>query len=190
MLLGFEKPRTGAVYYDNLDLNDLSLTSVRSQMGVVLQDGKLLAGSIFDNIVGTTAMTMDDAWLAAKRVGLDKDIQEMPMGMYTAISEGSGNISGGQRQRILLARSIVNNPHVLILDEATSALDNTTQAIVTRSLEEMSCTRIIIAHRLSTIRNADRIIVMDSGRIIEEGSFESLMEQKGVFAELAGRQLA
>lgn len=100
LLLGFEKPRTGAVYYDNLDLNDLSLTSVRSQMGVVLQDGKLLAGSIFDNIVGTTAMTMDDAWLAAKRVGLDKDIQEMPMGMYTAISEGSGNISGGQRQRI------------------------------------------------------------------------------------------
>ncbi len=190
LLLGFEKPRTGAVYYDNLDLNDLSLTSVRSQMGVVLQDGKLLAGSIFDNIVGTTAMTMDDAWLAAKRVGLDKDIQEMPMGMHTAISEGSGNISGGQRQRILLARSIVNNPHVLILDEATSALDNTTQAVVTRSLEEMSCTRIIIAHRLSTIRNADRIIVMDSGRIIEEGSFESLMEQKGVFAELAGRQLA
>lgn len=190
LLLGFEKPRTGAVYYDNMDLSDLSLTSVRSQMGVVLQDGKLLAGSIFDNIVGTTAMTMDDAWLAAKRVGLDRDIKEMPMGMYTAISEGSGNISGGQRQRILLARSIVNNPHVLILDEATSALDNTTQAIVTRSLEEMSCTRIIIAHRLSTIRNADRIIVMDSGRIIEEGSFESLMEQKGVFAELAGRQLA
>lgn len=190
LLLGFEKPRIGAVYYDNQDLNDLNLASVRSQMGVVLQDGKLMAGSIFDNIVGTTAMTMEDAWLAAKRVGLDKDIEEMPMGMYTAISEGSGNISGGQRQRILLARSIVNNPHILILDEATSALDNTTQAIVTRSLEEMSCTRIIIAHRLSTIRNADRIIVMDAGRIIEEGTFEELMEQKGVFAELAGRQLA
>lgn len=190
LLLGFEKAKAGAIYYDNMDLNDLSLASVRSQMGVVLQDGKLLAGSIFDNIVGTTAMTMDDAWIAAKRVGLDKDIKEMPMGMHTAISEGSGNISGGQRQRILLARSIVNNPHILILDEATSALDNTTQAIVTRSLEEMSCTRVIIAHRLSTIRNVDRIIVMDAGRIAEEGSFEELMAQNGIFAELARRQLA
>lgn len=190
LLLGFEKPKAGAIYYDNMDLDDLNLASVRSQMGVVLQDGKLLAGSIFDNIVGTTAMTMDDAWVAAKRVGLDKDIREMPMGMHTAISEGSGNISGGQRQRILLARSIVNNPHILILDEATSALDNTTQAIVTNSLEEMSCTRVIIAHRLSTIRNVDRIVVMDEGRIVEEGPFDVLMEKNGIFAELARRQLS
>lgn len=190
LLLGFEKPKAGAIYYDNMDLDDLNLASVRSQMGVVLQDGKLLAGSIFDNIVGTTAMTMDDAWVAAKRVGLDKDIREMPVGMHTAISEGSGNISGGQRQRILLARSIVNNPHILILDEATSALDNTTQAIVTNSLEEMSCTRVIIAHRLSTIRNVDRIVVMDEGRIVEEGPFDVLMEKNGIFAELARRQLS
>ena len=111
------------------------------------------------------------------------------MQMYTAISEGSGNISGGQRQRILLARSIVNNPHILLLDEATSALDNTTQAIVTKSLEEMACTRIIVAHRLSTIKNVDRIIVMDEGVIAEEGSYDELMEKNGIFTQLARRQL-
>lgn len=190
LLLGFEKPKRGAVYYDGFDLNELSLASVRSQMGVVLQNGQLMAGDIFTNIVGTTALTMGDAWLAAERVGLAADIKVMPMQMYTAISEGSGNISGGQRQRILIARSIVNNPRILLLDEATSALDNTTQAIVTKSLEAMHCTRIIVAHRLSTIRNVDRILVMDAGRIVEDGSYDELMALNGIFAQLAQRQLA
>ena len=158
-------------------------------MGVVLQNGQLMAGDIFTNIVGTTALTMQDAWLAAERVGLAEDIKRMPMQMYTAISEGSGNISGGQRQRILIARSIVNNPRILLLDEATSALDNTTQTIVTRSLEAMHCTRIIVAHRLSTIRNVDRILVMEAGRIVEEGSYDELMAENGIFAQLAQRQL-
>ena len=189
LLLGFEKPKRGAVYYDDCDLNELSLASVRSQMGVVLQNGQLMAGDIFTNIVGTTALTMQDAWLAAERVGLAEDIKRMPMQMYTAISEGSGNISGGQRQRILIARSIVNNPRILLLDEATSALDNTTQTIVTRSLEAMHCTRIIVAHRLSTIRNVDRILVMEAGRIVEEGSYDELMAENGIFAQLAQRQL-
>lgn len=190
LLLGFEKPTRGAVYYDGLDLAELNAASVRSQLGVVLQNGRLMAGSIFENIVGNTELTMDDAWTAAERVGLADDIREMPMQMHTAISEGSGNISGGQRQRILLARSIVHKPRVLLLDEATSALDNTTQAIVAKSLNEMRCTRIIIAHRLSTIKNVDRILVMDDGRIIEEGSYEELMAKGGSFAELARRQLA
>lgn len=148
-----------------------------------------MAGDIFTNIVGTTALTMQDAWLAAERVGLAEDIKRMPMQMYTAISEGSGNISGGQRQRILIARSIVNNPRILLLDEATSALDNTTQTIVTSSLEAMHCTRIIVAHRLSTIRNVDRILVMEAGRIVEEGSYDELMAENGIFAQLAQRQL-
>lgn len=189
LLLGFEKPKRGAVYYDDSDLNELSLASVRSQMGVVLQNGQLMAGDIFTNIVGTTALTMQDAWLAAERVGLAEDIKRMPMQMYTAISEGSGNISGGQRQRILIARSIVNNPRILLLDEATSALDNTTQTIVTSSLEAMHCTRIIVAHRLSTIRNVDRILVMEAGRIAEAGSYDELMAENGIFAQLAQRQL-
>ena len=190
LLLGFEKPTRGAVYYDNMDLSELNPASVRSQLGVVLQDGKLMAGSILENIVGTSAMTMEDAWEAAASVGLEQDIAEMPMQMHTVISEGSGNISGGQRQRILLARSIVNKPRVLLLDEATSALDNTTQAIVSKTLEQMHCTRVIIAHRLSTIKNVDRILVMDAGRIVEEGTYKELLERGGIFSSLARRQLA
>lgn len=189
LLLGFEKPKQGIIYYDGLDLNELNLSSVRRQMGVVLQNGQLMPGDILTNITGATNMTIDDAWLAAQRVGLADDIKEMPMQMYTAISEGSGNISGGQRQRILLARSIVNNPRILLLDEATSALDNTTQAIVTKSLSEMHCTKIIVAHRLSTIKNVDRILVLDNGKIAESGTYEELMNDNGIFAQLAKRQL-
>lgn len=190
LLLGFEKPLRGAVYYDNMDLAELNVASVRSQLGVVLQNGKLMAGTIFENIIGASGgLTIDDAWKASERVGLAQDIREMPMQMHTMISEGSGNISGGQRQRILLARSIVHNPRVLMLDEATSALDNTTQAVVSKSLNEMRCTRLIIAHRLSTIKNVNRILVMDKGRIVEEGSYAELMDRNGSFAELARRQL-
>lgn len=189
-LLGFEQPRSGAVYFDGMDMNDLTLASVRSQMGVVLQNSQLLAGDLYTNIIGMSALTMEDAWQAARNVGLDRDIDNMPMGMNTMISEGGNNISGGQRQRILLARSIVNKPRIIILDEATSALDNETQAIVTSSLEKMNCTRIMVAHRLSTIRNVDRILVMDKGAIAETGSFDELMAQNGIFASLAKRQIA
>lgn len=189
LLLGFEKPKRGAIYYDGFDMEELRLPSIRSQMGVVLQNGQLMAGDIFTNIIGTTSLTMKDAWIAAERVGLAADIRKMPMQMYTAISEGSGNISGGQKQRILIARSIVNNPRILLLDEATSALDNTTQAIVTESLSKMHCTQIIIAHRLSTIKNVDRILVIDDGIIAEDGDYETLMNKKGIFAKLAERQL-
>ena len=131
---------------------------------------------------------MDDAWLAAERAGIADDIREMPMGMYTIISEGSGNISGGQRQRLLIARALANRPAILLLDEATSALDNRTQAIVTQSLQEMHCTRILVAHRLSTIRDADRILVMDGGTIAEAGTYDELVAKGGLFARLAARQ--
>ena len=190
LLLGFEEPKQGAVYYDGQDLAELSLSSVRSQMGVVLQNGQLMSGDIFTNIVGTTALTMQDAWEAAEAAGIADDIRKMPMGMQTVISEGSSNISGGQRQRILIARALAAKPSILIFDEATSALDNRTQAIVTESLNKRHVTRIVVAHRLSTIRDCDRILVMDRGRLVEQGSFDELVEQGGLFAGLVKRQVA
>ncbi|WP_051533548.1 NHLP bacteriocin export ABC transporter permease/ATPase subunit [Anaerovibrio sp. RM50] len=190
LLLGFEEPQKGSVSYDGQNLADLSLPSVRSQLGVVLQNGQLMTGDIFTNIVGTRNLTQDDAWSAAEAAGVAEDIAEMPMGMQTVISEGSSNISGGQRQRILIARALAGKPSVLIFDEATSALDNRSQAIVTRSLDKLKATRIIVAHRLSTIRNCDRIIVMDDGRLAEMGTFEELVEKGGIFADLVKRQIA
>lgn len=144
-------------------------------MGVVLQNGQLMSDDIFTNIVGTTALTQDDAWEAAKAAGLDEDIKKMPMGMQTVISEGASNISGGQRQRILIARALAAKPAILIFDEATSVLDNRTQAIVTESLNKRNVTRIVVAHRLSTIEDCDRIIVLDKGKIVENGTFDELV---------------
>lgn len=190
LLLGFEEPRRGAIYYDGQDLAELSLPSVRSQLGVVLQNGQLMTGDIFTNIVGTTNLTQEDAWRAAEAAGIAEDIKKMPMGMQTIISEGSSNISGGQRQRILIARVLAASPAVILFDEATSALDNRTQAIVMESLNKMKATRLVVAHRLSTIREADRIIVMDDGRIAEMGTYEELLAQNGIFAKLAARQVA
>ena len=190
LLLGFETPKRGAIYYDGQDLSELNMPSVRTQMGVVLQNGQLMQGDIFTNIIGTNALTQDDAWEAAHAAGIDSDIMMMPMGMQTVISEGSKNISGGQRQRILIARALVTKPSILIFDEATSALDNRTQAIVTKSLDNLHATRIIVAHRLSTIRNCDRIIVMDAGRVVETGGFDELVAQGGIFAGLVKRQTA
>ena len=190
LLLGFETPRKGSIYFDGQDLADLNLPSVRTQMGVVLQNGQLMQGDIFTNILGTNALTQEDAWNAAEAAGVAMDIAMMPMGMQTVISEGSTNISGGQRQRILIARALVTKPSILIFDEATSALDNRTQAIVTKSLDSLKATRIIVAHRLSTIRNCDRILVMDAGRIVENGSFDELVAKGGIFANLVKRQTA
>jgi ATP-binding cassette subfamily C protein len=189
LLLGFETPTQGAVYFDGQALAGLNVSSVRTQMGVVLQNGQLMSGDIFTNIVGTSPLSQADAWEAARMVGLDRDIENMPMGMNTMISEGAGNISGGQRQRILLARSLVNRPKIIVLDEATSALDNTTQSIVTESMSRIKATRITVAHRLSTIKDADRICVMQDGVIAEEGDYETLMKKDGIFARLAKRQM-
>jgi len=191
LLLGFHKPKTGVIYYDNLDLAQLDIKSVRRQVGVVLQNSELTAGQdIFRNIVGSSGLTMDDAWNAAERAGLADDIRQMPMGMATLVSTGGGTLSGGQRQRVLIARALVRKPRIVFFDEATSALDNRTQAVVSESLEQMEATRIVIAHRLSTIINADKIFVMDNGRVIEQGNYKELMALDEHFAELAKRQLA
>ena len=190
LLLGFETPKRGSITFDGQDLSELALPSVRSQMGVVLQNGQLMTGDIYTNIVGTRMLTQDDAWEAAEAAGIAEDIADMPMGMQTVISEGSSNISGGQRQRLLIARALVGKPAILIFDEATSALDNRSQAIVTRSLDKLKATRIVVAHRLSTIRQCDRIIVMDDGAIAEMGSFDELVAKGGLFADLVKRQVA
>jgi NHLM bacteriocin system ABC transporter ATP-binding protein len=190
MLLGFETPESGAIFYDGQDMSGLDLRAVRRQLGVVLQNSQLMSGSIFSNIVGQTGFTVDDAWEAARMAGLDQDIKAMAMGMHTVVGEGGSTFSGGQRQRLLIARAIVTKPRIMFFDEATSALDNKTQAVVSQSLEKLDATRIVIAHRLSTIINADRIIVLERGQVQETGTYRELMNQKGLFAELAKRQLA
>jgi ATP-binding cassette subfamily C protein len=160
-------------------------------MGVVIQNGKVLSGDIGKNIIGaSTTLTYEDAWEAAKAAGFDQDIRDLPMGMHTVISEGGGALSGGQRQRLLIARALAGKPRVVLMDEATSALDNRTQQIVTDSLGRMNVTRMVIAHRLSTVAQADRIIVLQSGRIVEQGSYAELMALDGVFAAMARRQIA
>lgn len=188
LLLGFEKPQSGAIYYDQQDLSSLDVGSVRRQLGVVLQNGKLMPGDIFTNIVGSSPRSLDDAWEAARMAGLDADIRAMPMGMHTVIAEGAGTISGGQRQRLMIARALVNRPSVVLFDEATSALDNQTQAIVARSVKQLDATRIVIAHRLSTIIQADRIFVINAGKVVETGNYKELMALDGHFAELSKRQ--
>ena len=189
LLLGFESPASGSIYYDREDLSGLDRQALRRQIGVVLQDGKLTPGDVFSNIVGSSPLTQDDAWEAARLAGLEEDIHEMPMGMQTVIGEGAATLSGGQRQRLMIARAVVSRPRILLLDEATSALDNRTQADVSRSLERLKATRIVVAHRLSTIRNADCIYVIDGGRIVQRGSYAELMQQPGLFADLVRRQI-
>lgn len=190
LLLGLEKPENGAVLYDGLELSQMDVSSVRRQLCVVLQHSRLQAGSILSNIAGHMAMTMDAAWEVAKMVGLDADIRELPMGMHTIVGEGGSTFSGGQRQRLLIARAIAQRPRIIIFDEATSSLDNETQAIVAKTLANLQCTRIVVAHRLSTIREADRIIVLDRGKIAEEGTYSELLEKRGLFRRLADGQLS
>lgn len=190
MLLGFETPLSGVVLYDGVDLAGLDVQAVRRQCGVVLQNGRLMPGTLMDNILGSaTHLGPDAAWEAARQMALDEDIKRMPMGMYTVITDGGSGLSGGQVQRLLLARAIVSKPRIMMLDEATSALDNRTQAAVTESLNRISGTRLVIAHRLSTVERADRIIVLNNGRVAEEGSYAELMSRGGFFTAFARRQL-
>ena len=189
LLLGFEKPEKGAIYYDGKDINKVDLRSLRRRIGTVTQDGGLFQGDIYSNIViSAPHLTLDDAWKAAEMAGIADDIRAMPMGMQTLISEGQGGISGGQKQRIMIARAIAPNPKILIFDEATSALDNKTQRQVAEALDSLKCTRIVIAHRLSTIKNCDRILVLNEGKILEEGTYEQLIDKNGYFAQLVERQ--
>ena len=189
LLLGFEKPQKGAVYYDGRDLSGIDLKSLRQRIGTVMQDGKLFAGSLYSNItISAPELGMEDAWAAAEIAGIAEDIRQMPMGMNTMVSESSGGFSGGQRQRLLIARAVASKPKILIFDEATSALDNITQKRVSDALGNMKCTRLVIAHRLSTIKNCDRILVLDGGRIAESGTYDELIRQDGIFAELIANQ--
>lgn len=189
LLLGFEHPQKGAIYYDGRDLERIDLRSLRRRIGVVMQNGKLFQGDIYSNIVISAPwLSQDEAWEAAELAGIADDIRKMPMGINTIISEGSGGISGGQRQRLMIARAIAPKPKILMFDEATSALDNITQKKISESLGSLKCTRIVIAHRLSTIKQCDRIIVLDRGKIIEDGKYDELIEKNGFFAELVARQ--
>ena len=189
LMLGFETPEKGGVFYDGKDINTLDLRSLRRKIGSVTQDGTLIPGDIYSNIViSAPELTLQEAWEAAEMSGIAEDIREMPMGMNTMIAEGQGGISGGQKQRLMIARAVAPKPRILIFDEATSALDNLTQKKVSEALDGLKCTRIVIAHRLSTIRHCDRILFMEDGRIAESGTYEELIAKGGKFAELVERQ--
>lgn len=189
LILGFESPSAGSVFFDSHDLAELDVQRVRQQLGVVLQDFRVVAGSILDNIVGSRRLGTDDAWEAVRKVGLEDFIRSLPMGMQTFLVDGGGTLSGGQLQRLMLARAVAGQPKILLLDEATSALDNRTQALVSESLSRLHTTRVVIAHRLSTVKDADQIVCLVDGKIAEQGDYGSLMALDGVFADLARRQL-
>ena len=190
LLLGFEEPQSGGIYYDDYDLSKVDKPSLRRNIGTCLQSGSLFPGDVYSNITITAPWsTQDDAWEAARLAGIDKDIAALPMGMHTLISEGGGGFSGGQKQRILIARALLNKPSLIFFDEATSALDNISQKQVADNLDTLGCTRVVIAHRFSTIRHCDRIIVLDKGEIAEEGTFDELMANGKLFYEMSKRQL-
>ena len=190
LLLGFEQPLSGGIYYDNYDLSKVDKASLRRKIGCCLQSGSLFTGDLFHNITITAPWAShDDAWEALRMACLDEDVRRMPMGLHTVVSEGGGGFSGGQKQRILIARALISKPDIIFFDEATSALDNISQKAVSDNLDQLMCTRVVIAHRLSTIRHCDRIIVLDKGKIAEEGTFEELMEHKGLFYEMSIRQM-
>ncbi|MHC2621325.1 NHLM bacteriocin system ABC transporter ATP-binding protein [Bradyrhizobium huanghuaihaiense] len=189
LLLGFEKPASGVIFVDGKSLETIDLGLLRRDVGVVLQNSRLASGSIYDNICGAAQLSIDQAWEIARLAGLDRDLEAMPMGMQTLVAEGVSTLSGGQRQRLLIARALAHRPRLLLMDEATSALDNQSQAIVSDSISRLNLTRIVIAHRLSTVQSADRIVVLDGGRIAQTGTFAELMAQPGLFADFAERQL-
>lgn len=190
LLIGFDRPASGSVLYDGQDLAALDQAAVRRQCGVVLQNAQPFTGSILDSICGAEMFSLEEAWDAAEMAGLAEDIKRMPMGMHTVLSDGGGTVSGGQRQRLMIAQALIRRPRVLFFDEATSALDNETQRVVIESTRELRSTRIVIAHRLSTVMDADRVIVMSEGRVIQQGApAELLTDTDGVFHELVRRQI-
>ena len=190
LLLGFEKPESGAIFYDGVDAANMNVRSLRQQFGVVLQNANIMEADIFNNIAGGTGCSMTEAWEAAHQAGIAADIEKMPMKMSTLVSMNGGTISGGQRQRIMIARALIRKPKILFLDEATNALDNVSQAAVTENIDKLNITRFVIAHRLSTIRRADKIVVLREGRIVQEGTFDELAGQDGLFKQLIQRQQA
>jgi ABC-type bacteriocin/lantibiotic exporter with double-glycine peptidase domain len=189
LLLGFEQPQRGSVLFDGQDLQELDVELVRRQIGVVLQNGGLLPTDILTNIVGASGRTTEDAWRAAHVVGLAAQIERLPMGMHTIVSEQGATFSGGERQRLMLARAVVARPRIMLLDEATSAIDARAEEEIARSLAVIAATRVVVAHRLTTIVNADRIYLMLGGRISASGTYDELLARSDAFAGLAERQL-
>lgn len=188
LLLGFDRPESGSVTYDGKDLTTLDARAVRAQIGVAMQSSSVTGADILSVITGDWPLTEDDAWAAAAKVGLAGDIRALPMGMRTLVGDNAVTFSGGQRQRLVLAAAIARNPRMVILDEATSALDSVTQAQVSESFERLQVTRVVVAHRLGTIRNADRVIVLEAGRVVQEGTFEGLAAVPGIFQNMVLRQ--
>ena len=185
LMLGLEQPQAGSIFYDQYNLREINLRSFRKFcISICLQDGKLIEGTILDNIIfNNPLLTEEDAWEAARMAALDKDIQRMPLGMKTPITMDGKGVSGGQRQRILIARALVRKPRILFLDEATSALDNISQYIVTESLANLKCTRVVIAHRLSTIQHCNRVILLRDGRVAADGSYEEIKDKLNIDIE-------
>ncbi|MBT2385152.1 NHLP bacteriocin export ABC transporter permease/ATPase subunit [Streptomyces sp. ISL-11] len=190
LLIGFDKPLSGSVLYDGQDLAALDRAAVRRQCGVVLQNAQPFSGSLLDCVRGAEAFSLEEAWEAVAMAGLAEDIKAMPMGMHTMLSDGGGTVSGGQRQRLMIAQALIRKPRVLFLDEATSALDNEAQRVVIDSTRALRATRVVIAHRLSTIMDADRVIALSDGRVVQQGTpAELLADTNGLFHELVHRQI-
>ena len=190
VLLGFEDYEQGTILFNGIDMKEIDIRTIRDQTGVVLQDGKIMEGSVLYNIRGTSNYTIEEAWEASRMAGCDKDIENLEQKMDTFLPAGGGILSGGQQQRIIIARAIIKKPKIILFDEATSALDNDTQKTVTDNLNELKSTRIVIAHRLSTIKNADIIFVLEQGEIIEKGTFETLIKNKAFFYDLVKNQMS
>ncbi len=190
VLLGFEDFQAGTILYDGIPHDDIDIRSFRDQVGVVLQDGKILQGTVLFNIIGSSHYSREQAWHAARKAGCEEDIKALPDGMDTLLPPGGGILSGGQKQRLLIARALVRKPRLMLFDEATSALDNETQNTVSESVNSLQATRIVIAHRLSTIKAADKIVVLEGGKIVEQGKYHDLVQQQGYFYDLIKTQLA
>jgi ATP-binding cassette, subfamily B, bacterial len=189
LLMGLYQPEEGRILYDGNDLRELDVRSVRRQLGIVPQHPYIFGASIRENIaLVEPSASLDRVIDAARQACIDADIADMPMGYETIVSDGGASLSGGQRQRLALARALVHRPSMLLMDEATSSLDTETERQVMQNLERLRCTRILIAHRLSTIVDADVIIVMDQGRLVEQGNHRELLERRGAYHDLVSAQ--
>jgi ATP-binding cassette subfamily C protein len=188
LLLGFDRPSRGRILFDGRDLVDLDLRALRRRIGIVQQHGQLIPGTLLENILaGGACWCEDDAWAAARLACIDKDIEAMPMQMHTFVSEGGRNLSVGQRQRILIARALARKPSILLLDEATSAIDNRVQARVVENILALGATCILSSHRVTAVRPASRLVLLDKGRVVQQGTYRELMAEQGPFADFAGR---